>query len=545
MRKRKRGILLLLLAGIFISIQTKAQTTFRKDLERAVALGSNQPDSAFLIMRNIHTKALEEKDNTLAGLALQQMGQICYRLGHYSQALDFHLQASSLFTEAGKPDLLAANFNDIGTLYYYNKQIPLARQQFNQALSIFRQQNNIGGIGATYGNIGHLYEKHQRYDSAFYFQNLALQQFSSLKNKTGLGDIYENIGSIYEDLEKYDSAYRYFSLAYDQYQGENDPLKIIEILNNQGDVLRKTGKYLASINETRQAIALALQSNEPYQLNGAYRDMSKAWHLLNRDDSAYYYLELSRKALLDIYSGDNNKQVAFLQVLNDIGKKNAEIEKLKISHKNNVALAISAIVVTVLLILISALIISRQRLKIKNERLLSEQHRDMYAARSELMEVDLKNKQLQEEALRRDLEMKAKELSTHTLHIIQKNQLLEELRNKLELMVKEEKRDQKKQLNQLMQQIDQNFNHDQYWDDFRNIFEQLHESFFEKVRRYCEDLTANDLRLIALIKMNMNSMDMATLLGISPDSLRVNRYRLRKKLNLEQGHNLSSFIQGL
>jgi len=53
------------------------------------------------------------------------------------------------------------------------------------------------------------------------------------------------------------------------------------------------------------------------------------------------------------------------------------------------------------------------------------------------------------------------------------------------------------------------------------------------------------MRLIALLKMNLDSADIATLLGISTDSLRVSRYRLRKKLNMAQGDNLSAFVQKL
>ncbi|MFC0183436.1 hypothetical protein ACFFJX_13050 [Pseudarcicella hirudinis] len=45
--------------------------------------------------------------------------------------------------------------------------------------------------------------------------------------------------------------------------------------------------------------------------------------------------------------------------------------------------------------------------------------------------------------------------------------------------------------------------------------------------------------------MNLSSNDIASLLGISSDSLRVARHRLRKKLNLEQGESLTTFIQTL
>jgi DNA-binding CsgD family transcriptional regulator len=208
-------------------------------------------------------------------------------------------------------------------------------------------------------------------------------------------------------------------------------------------------------------------------------------------------------------------------------------------------LTIAGVIVIVLLVIVSLLVISRQRLKIRNEKALQAQNLQRYESQKELMEVDLKNKELQESNLKLDLDVKAKELSTYTLHIIQKNQLLEELRGKLEGMVKEEKRDQKKQLQQLIHQINNNFNHDQYWGEFRGIFEQVHQAFLTNLKKHAENLTANDLKLVSLIKMNLAPPDIATLLGISQDSLKVARYRLRKKINMPREENLNAFIQSL
>lgn len=516
-----------------------------EQLSYAEKLSHEYPDSAFLLLKETHDKAIDHKNFVIAASCLQQMGQVCYHLGHYAQSLDYHLQASDLFGKEKKAELLAGNLNDIGTLYYYNKQLPMARVQFDKALAIYLQFANNNGMAATYGKIGHLYEKQQRYDSAYYFQQKALTQYKVTGYEPGMAEIYEHLGSICEDLEKYDSASICFQQALVLYERLNDVVSAIEVQNNLGDILRKTGKYAESIVQSRKAAAAAGALNEHYQLSAAYRDIAKAWNLLKRDDSSFYYLELSRKYLLEIYSRENNKQVAFLQVMNDTEKKNAEIEKLKLDHRNTVILTGAGILVILLLVALGMLVISRQRLKIRNEQTLREQNRQVYEAQNELMQADLVNKQLQEENLKYDLELKAKELSTHTLHIIQKNQLLEELRGKLETMVKEDKRDQKKQLQQLIQQINFSFNNDHYWEDFRHIFEQVHESFFDRLKQCADDLTANDLRLIALLKMNLNSADISTLLGISPDSLRVTRYRLRKKLNLQQGENLSAFIQHL
>lgn len=482
---------------------------------------STAADSAFLALKDAYNKTTDKAE---AARILRGMGQICYHLGHYPQALDYHLQAGKLFRETEQLQQLAENLNDIGILYYYSRQPQLARQQYNDALQLYHQLHNSAGVAVTYGKIGHLYEKQQHYDSAFYFQRSALAQYGQIDDRRGMAKIYENLGSIHEDLEHYDSAHFYFTQALAL---NKDSIARIEVLNNLGDILRKTGRYREGLEQSRFAMQLASRIDEQYQLCSAYRDMAKSFSLLGQPDSAYYYLELSREHLLDIYSRESSKQLALLQTMYDMEKKNHEIEKLQNARKTIVAI----ILVGILLVAVALLIISRQRLKIKNAEL---QHlREQEKAR--LQELDLKQ----------ELEVRSKELSAHTLHIIEKNQLLEELHNKLDALVRDDKRDQKKQLKQLQLQINQNFNHDQHWDEFRGIFEQVHESFFDKLKNYCDHLTAGDLRLVALIKMNLGSGDIATLLNISQDSLRVVRYRLRKKLNLPQGESLSVFIQSI
>ncbi|UPK70680.1 tetratricopeptide repeat protein [Chitinophaga filiformis] len=541
-----RSLLLLILSGLLsggLFAQsdklTKLQLPDQDDYEQIA------PDSTFLALKEAYNRAVEKKESLAAARCLVQMGQICFHLGHFPQALEYHLQAGNIFRKEGAQQQLADNLNDIGMLYYYNKQPELSRRQYEEALAIFRQLNNKTGVALTYGKIGHLYEKQQQYDSAFLYQRRALAAYLSADDKAGMSKIYENIGSIYEDLARYDSASFYFNKALElNIQGE-DKIARIEILNNLGDVCRKTGQYAGALMQTRRALLLALELHEQRQLSGAYRDIAKAHHLAGANDSAFYYLELSRQYLLETYSEENSKQVALLQTVYDIEKKNNEIERLQNARKTTRIITAATVIVILLLVALGILVISRQRLKLRNEQILRQQHRQIFETEKELMEAALQNKQLQEGKLKEELEVRSRELTTHTLHLIQKNQLLEELRVRLDEMVKDEKRDQKKQLKQLLGQINHSFNHDQYWVDFRNIFEQVHQAFFDNLKKYCDTLTSNDLRVVALLKMNIESQDIATLLGISQDSLRVVRYRLRKKLNLQQGESLTAFIQSL
>jgi len=527
------------------SYPANAQPKNWPELDRLVQLSRQYPDSAFTLLKDQYTRASLQKDPIHMGICLQQMGLLCYNFGNYPRAFDFHLQADKIFRGSGRADLLASNLSDLGILYYYNKQILLARKQYDEALGIYTKEKNGVGLAGIYGRIGHLFEKQQRYDSAFFYQRLALEQYRRLEHKQGMAKIYENMGSIYEDLEKYDSSSYYFLQSLKLYEESGEQVASIEVINNLGDILRKTGRFRDAIRETGKALALAERTQDLYEKGAAYRDLGKAYNLLHMEDSAYYFLELSRRVTLDIYSQENNRQTAFLSVLFEINKKNEEINNLENDQKINRVISVSIAVVIILLVLIGLIMFSRQKLKITNTRAIGERDRNMYHTQKELMQKELENRQLKEEKLLRELDAKYKGLTSSTLHIIEKNQLLENLRNRLTIMAKDDKRDQKKQLQQLIQLINMSFNHDEYWEEFQKNFEQVHQQFLDRIKTYCSDLNGNDMRLLSLIKLNINSADIAALLGIGQDSLRVSRYRLKKKIGLVTEESLSSFVQTL
>ncbi|WP_106597929.1 tetratricopeptide repeat protein [Dyadobacter jiangsuensis] len=535
-----------LLAAWIISISCIfIQATFAQEPERNMPASPQNPDSLLIGLKANYNSAVGKNNDVEAAGYLQQIGRLLFISGHYPQSLDYLLQAEKIFRAKDQEKMLAGNLNMLGELYYRTRRPQLARKQYDEALEIYQNLREESGKAEIYGRIGHLYEKREMYDSAFYFQRKALQSYQLDRHTDGAAKIYENIGSIYEDLEKYDSAHFYFNRAYTLNTQTHNARAQVEVVNNLGDVLRKTGRFREGLAYSFQSLKLAQTSGERYQISSAYNDISKAYNLLARNDSAYHYLTLSRSLLNDIYSEESNKQLALLQTLYEIEKKDNEIEQLTQARRIDTLISIATGIVVVLVIVVAALIISRQRLKIRNEQKLRAQHKQVYEAQNQLMEVELKNKKLEEEHLKQQLETKTQELSSYTLHVIRKNQLLEDLRAKLDEMIKDDKRDQRKQIKALSEQIGEGLQDNQHWEEFRGIFEQVHQSFFDRLQQQTGPLTANDLRLIALIKMNLTSTDIATLLGISQDSLRVIRHRLRKKLNLAAGDNLSAYIQSI
>jgi DNA-binding CsgD family transcriptional regulator len=153
---------------------------------------------------------------------------------------------------------------------------------------------------------------------------------------------------------------------------------------------------------------------------------------------------------------------------------------------------------------------------------------------------DLERARQIEEELKHNLLTKDKEITSYTINFIRKNELLEELGEKIELL-KGKLPASSKELNSILNLV-QNNNIDKDWEDFKKIFENVHHDFFGKLLMQYPDLSPTELKLCALVYMNLSIKEMASLMGISPDSVKTSRYRLRKKLGLSQEQNLSEFI---
>ncbi|MGB3618135.1 MAG: hypothetical protein WBA12_08450 [Catalinimonas sp.] len=159
-----------------------------------------------------------------------------------------------------------------------------------------------------------------------------------------------------------------------------------------------------------------------------------------------------------------------------------------------------------------------------------------------MLRTELQNRTLREKQLRHELDAQQQSLTAHTLHRIQRNQSLEGVRT--ELLATNRGRPSQ-EMRRLARRIDQYLQEDQEWEDFRRIFERVHPVFLDALRRRFPDLTPAEQRLCALLRLQLDARDIATLLGISTDSLRTARYRLRKKLDLPAGEPLGPFLQRL
>ena len=181
----------------------------------------------------------------------------------------------------------------------------------------------------------------------------------------------------------------------------------------------------------------------------------------------------------------------------------------------------------------------------KQKQAPTDSHYDALLQRCDQLEAQLEELETQKNTLTEELELRSRELTTQTLNLLQKNALMEEVRAMVSDILKSATtapQPQKLTYNRLIKLIDYSFTLDKEWEDFRVYFEQVHQSFFVRLKEICPDLTPGELRLCALVKLNLNLKESATILKISPDSVKTARYRLRKKLNIPEEQTLTDYL---
>ena len=137
---------------------------------------------------------------------------------------------------------------------------------------------------------------------------------------------------------------------------------------------------------------------------------------------------------------------------------------------------------------------------------------------------------------------KNKEIASFTMSFLQKNQLMEELKEQINELKKTSDISTNKELSRINRIVDNTFKSDEERKTFQITFDQMHDGFFKDLKQAFPDVSNAELKLCALLRLNMNLKESAKILGIAVDSVKTARYRLRKKLGLKTEDNLVDFL---
>lgn len=200
-------------------------------------------------------------------------------------------------------------------------------------------------------------------------------------------------------------------------------------------------------------------------------------------------------------------------------------------HLSNMAIILYVLFVVLVMLIINRLFVRYYRNQ--RNRLIEDNKKKMELSQLESRQEIMK---LKNDRLRSELESKNRELATTAMSLINKNELLQGIKN--DLLQLEEKASRK----EVARVIDKNLSNNSDWEFFKEAFNNADKDFLNKMKSKHPELTANDLKFCAFLRLNLSSKEIAPLLNISVRSVEIKRYRLRKKMNLEHSMNLIDYI---
>lgn len=198
-------------------------------------------------------------------------------------------------------------------------------------------------------------------------------------------------------------------------------------------------------------------------------------------------------------------------------------------------------------IVLAASAFQRKRYKQKAQRIEQARQLELANKQKKLIEIrQLKEKELldlKEEKMKSELQHVNKLLAASTMNLVVKNEFIESIREEIKDAKQKGVRPETKQvLDKIVKEINVTLRVQQDWEQFEYHFEKVHGDFLSRIRTIFPDLSPNEQKLCAFLRLNLNTKEIANLLSISTRGVEVARYRLRKKLQLETGQNLSKFI---
>jgi hypothetical protein len=197
------------------------------------------------------------------------------------------------------------------------------------------------------------------------------------------------------------------------------------------------------------------------------------------------------------------------------------------------------------LVLVSRL--QKRRYKQRALAVEDARQRELLKKQQELMDIERQKeqevRQIEEEKIKSELRHLNNLLAASTMNLVVKNEFMETIKQELEEVKRKGKSAETKQsLEKIVRDIDTTLRLQEDWEQFEYHFDQVHGDFLNRLREQFHDLTPNEQKLCALLRLNLSTKEISNLMSISLRGVEIARYRLRKKLGLDMGQNLTKFI---
>lgn len=369
---------------------------------------------------------------------------------------------------------------------------------------------------SCYNTIALSYQKMEMLDSAFVYYQKGLDIAKRIHSPIWEGIISGNIGQIYYAKKDYKTALPLFELDYVNSNTEGEFDNAANSLQWAARTNLKLDHKKLALKQLREAFSLLQKIPKANYLSNIYNTASEIFEAFGNKDSVIHYSSLYTKLNDSLEKTIYQSSISISKLRLNEEKNRYDMIELQREKQQQVRQR-NFIIGGILLVSIFILLYMSRRGQLLNHQ----------------KELALKEKQLMEH----DMISAKEQLNMFTKNIVEKTYIIETLEKQLNHKIGTE--EEQKLMTELSQQT---ILTDDDWDHFKVLFEKVFPMFFQRLKSNVMDVTIAEQRMAALTRLQLSTKQMASMLGISVDSVHKTKQRLRRRFNLTADANLEEFI---
>ncbi len=487
----------------------------------------NEPDTILKYLDQCFEVLSEHPDSVLYGDALYSKAFAYQTKGYYEIAVQSILEATRIFEDLNNDHRLGFMYHMLATNFSGMKHYSEAIDWNLKCIENWERRGQKFALVHAYNNIGGDYKNLDDYEEAKKWHIKANKLCKKLDQPYVQMLSAFNLSEIYRDKDNLDSCQLWVSEAYELAQEMQTPFILAGTNVIRADLALRNNKR--NVYDYMDQAKIAIEKIiDPSEKESVIAQSSLIYKKMGDYKSAYDASILSQEIRDSVFTLEKSAQFEELHLVYETEKKDAAIKLLSKEAELD-ATRKKALWGGIILLGVSALsVIYSIVQRAKKKRLILEQENKLEVQKRENTE--------------RELEYKQKELTAKMLQLASKNEFLQ----KLELEVSDLKSSVDKSVGRATQRISRMISYDssddREWEQFGKEFSSIHSSFLNRLREQYGKFSKSELRLIALLKMNLSSKEIANTLRISDDGVKKARYRLRKKMELTSDIDIQQFF---
>lgn len=544
------GGILLVLLPFFVRAQPRDLSSAQEStvagkiselIEKAALLNRDSTNEALTYAHEAYLLAIKNNDKYWQAASLLRLSEGYLYNDSYDQALQYAYNALDIFTDIKSDSGIAEAHTMLGWIFYDSENPNLSMDYHQKASAMYERLGAEKKVAVSLNAVGLVFQMMNQNDSAYdYFEKaLALARKNNMEHM--ISAVLNNIGICENNRGNYTQAISFFRQSLPVVTTAGDELRTAEVLNQMAFSYLRIKDYTKAdslLQRSRELISQSTSNTRKEKLMDNLHTSALLYEATGDYKRAYQNLQEYTSVSNEIISRNKSEVIAAQHLKRETEERENKINELK-AQKELRNFQLYALIAGIFLILvIAALAYSRLRHK-------REKEKEREAMKQLMIRKELETTIREKDDLNSKLDYKNSTLKNYALYVAHNNELLRDFLKDLGAISSkiETKKEVQAEYNKLIRSFLQRYEQNRESQGFNLNSDEAHSDFMYNLLQRFPELTENEQKLCAQIRLNLSSKEIASFNNISVKSVEMARYRLRKHFGLSQKEDLNEFIR--